>query len=99
MERNLTTMGSENETKLEVGFLNSLKFVKKIIFKFRLRKDLLKSVDAELVMSRTLLEIESSRDNDFNYVGVYITSEDKVRKTHANAFYSISSLTLLTVAD
>lgn len=52
----------------------------------------MKAVDAEMVVSRTLLEIDSTRDNDLNYVGVYITSDDKVRKKgKLMLFYSISS--------
>jgi hypothetical protein len=44
----------------------------------RIKRSFFKDIDDELTVTKTLLEIESSRDNDMNYVGIYITADDKV---------------------
>lgn len=41
-----------------------------------------------MIASRTLLQIQPSRDNnDLNFVGVYITNDDKVRCFHLISFF------------
>lgn len=42
-----------------------------------MKADVLNEVQQEFLVAKTILQIETSRDNDFNFIGVYITSEDK----------------------
>lgn len=38
----------------------------------------MKEVQQEFLLTKTIQEVESDREMDVNFVGVYITSDDKV---------------------
>lgn len=58
--------------------LNPLKSRILLLRCHRLKEEIMKEVQQEFLVTKTLQEIESNRDLDVNFVGVYITSEDKV---------------------
>lgn len=45
----------------------------------RIKPNILKDIDPEFTITKTLIEV-GQRENDINFVGVYVTSNDKVRK-------------------
>ncbi|KAG5680809.1 hypothetical protein PVAND_010294 [Polypedilum vanderplanki] len=45
---------------------------------WRLKNNILNEVQQEFTVAKTILQIETSRDDDVNFVGVYIRSDDKL---------------------
>jgi hypothetical protein len=68
---------------------------------FRLKADVLKEVQQEFLAARTILQIETSRDNDVNFIGVYVGRDDKASqfsqlRTFPPRFHLISSASAAT---
>lgn len=46
----------------------------------RINREIMIEVDQEFIVTKTIQEVETDRDADVNFVGVYITGDDKVSK-------------------
>lgn len=46
----------------------------------RIHRDIKKEVEQEFLVTKTIQEVEAEREMDVNYVGVYITINDKVSR-------------------
>lgn len=43
----------------------------------------MKEVEQEFLVTKTIQEVEAEKEMDVNYVGVYITNDDKVSSTRS----------------
>lgn len=49
-----------------------------VVFASRFKRDVLEEVQQEFLVTKTIQEVEASREMGVNFVGVFIASEDKV---------------------
>lgn len=58
----------------------------------RLNRDVLKEVEQEFLVTKTIQEMEMNRDLDVNFVGLFIEADDKVSSLRTINFSAISDL-------
>lgn len=73
-----------------VGPLSPL--IRKCSFACRLNRDVLKEVEQEFLVTKTIQEMEMNRDLDVNFVGLFIEADDKVSSLRTINFTAISAI-------
>jgi hypothetical protein len=54
------------------------------VYYSRFKREILEEVQQEFLVTKTIQEVEASREMDVNFVGVYITADDKVSEHPLN---------------
>lgn len=70
-----------------------ISLIRKLTLPCRLNRDIMKEVEQEFLVTKTIQEMETNRDMDVNFVGLFITAGDKVSSLgsfSAANFHSIS---------
>lgn len=70
--------------------LSGISLIRKCCFASRLNRDVLKEVEQEFLVTKTIQEMEMNRDLDVNFVGLFIEADDKVSSLRTINFTAIS---------